>query len=306
MKNKFQDQGNLGEPRWGQERRLEFIDFRLRWNQTLNRGELVKFFRISIQQASADLAYYSQLAPRNLEYDKRRKTYRATVDFKPAINKHDAQSYLSELFGLAVGTVAPSDSFIGWRPPFDIVRYPTRPIDTDTLLHLIWAIRDNHELLITYQSMRSSNLSTRWVAPHALASDGQRWHVRAWCHENEDFRDFVISRIQRVKSFRETTVSSKTDKWWNTYIDIIIKSRDGLTNDQRRAIESDFGMIRGRLKLSTRKALAFYLLRELKLDRPPDRTPAAQPLELMNREELADVLATAQKTPQFTVTSHIH
>ena len=24
----------------------------------------------------------------------------------------------------------------------------------------------------------------RWIAPHAFASDGQRWHVRAWCHEN--------------------------------------------------------------------------------------------------------------------------
>ena len=93
MPPKIQFQGTTGEPRWGQERRLEFIDFRLRWNRTVNRGELVDFFRISIQQASTDLAYYSHLAPRNMAYDKSLKTYRVTASFQPVITKYDAQSY---------------------------------------------------------------------------------------------------------------------------------------------------------------------------------------------------------------------
>ena len=305
MPSKTQFQGNAGEPRWGQERRLEFIDFRLRWNRTVNRGELVEFFRISIQQASADLAYYSHLAPRNMEYDKSLKTYRATASFRPVLTKDDAQGYLSELLGLSVGTLGPSDSFIGWQPPHDIVRYPARPIVIGTLLRLVWAIRDNDELLVSYQSMRRSTSTTRWIGPHALAYDGQRWHVRAWCQENKDFRDFVISRIQRIDESREATVSAEDDIRWNTYIEIVIKPREGLTNDQRRAIETDFGMTRGRLKLSCRKALAFYLLRQMQVDRLPDLSPAAQPLELINRDELADVIVAAQKTPKFTTTSPI-
>ena len=305
MPSKTQFQGTAGEPRWGPERRLEFIDFRLRWNRTVNRGELVEFFRISIQQASADLAYYSHLAPRNMEYDKSLKTYRATASFRPVLTKDDAQGYLSELLGLSVGTLGPSASFIGWQPPHDIVRYPARPIVIGTLLRLVWAIRDNDELLVSYQSMRRSTSTTRWIGPHALAFDGQRWHVRAWCQENKDFRDFVISRIQRIDESREATVSAEDDSRWNTYIEIIFKPREGLTNDQRHAIETDFGMIRGRLKLSCRKALAFYLLRQMQLDRPPDLSPAAQPLELINRDELADVIVAAQKTPKFTTTSPI-
>ena len=305
MASNVQSQGIAGEPRWGQERRLEFIDFRLRWNRTINRGELVEFFRISTQQASADLAYYSHLAPPNMEYDKSLKTYRATDSFRPVITKHDAQSYLGELLGLSNGIIVPSATFIGWRPPYDIVRYPSRPIKTDTLLRILWAIRDGDELLVSYQSMRRTTTTTRWITPHALAFDGHRWHVTAWCQEHNEFRDFVISRVLHVEALRKATISAESDTWWNTYVDVEIKSREGLTNSQRRAIETDFGMTRGRLKLSCRKALAFYLLRQMRLDRPTDLSPTDQPLELTNRDELSDVIVAAQKVPEFTTTSPI-
>jgi predicted DNA-binding transcriptional regulator YafY len=159
-------------------------------------------------------------------------------------------------------------------------------------------MRDGEELKVLYQSMRRPAPSTRWIAPHALAYDGLRWHVRAWCHENSDFRDFVISRIQRVKSSRPTTAVASTDTWWHTLVDIVVKPRAELTQAQRSAIEVDFGMTAGRLKLSCRKALAFYLLRQLQLDRPAAQPPAAQPLELMNRDELSEVIAAAYKSPQ--------
>lgn len=286
--------------RWGQERRLEFIDFRLRWDRTVNRGELVEHFRISTQQASADLSMYRKLAPQNLEYDKNLKTYRATANFKPAVAHEDAQVFLDQLAAMSTGTLLPSTSLLGWRPPHDIVRFPARPIATGTLLHLLWAIRDGEELKVVYQSMRRPAPTSRWIAPHALAYDGLRWHVRAWCHENEDFRDFVISRIQRVQASRKTTVVADADAWWHTFVDVVLKPRAGLTEAQRSAIEIDFGMTARRLKLNCRKALAFYLLRQLQIDRPSDLPPAAQPLELMNRDELSDVIAAAQKVPLRT------
>jgi hypothetical protein len=292
-------------PPWGAERRLEFIDFRLHWEGTVNRSDLIEFFRISPQQASADLARYAELAPGNLEYDKSLKTYRVGTGFRPITARDDSQVYLEELAALCVGRLSPGASFIGWQPACDIVRYPARPIATRTLLTVLWAIRDGEELKVSYQSMRRPSATLRWIAPHALATDGQRWHVRAWCHENGDFRDFVISRIQRVQGRRNATVSGADDEAWHTRVDIIIVPRAGLTEGQRRAIEVDFGMSRGRLKLSCRKALAFYLLRQLQLDRLPDQPPAAQPLELVNRAELADVIAAAQKTSEFTSSGHV-
>lgn len=292
------------QARWGTERRLEFIDFRLRWDRTVNRSDLVQFFRISPQQASADLARYAELAPANLKYDKSLKTYRATAGFKPTTGRHDARSYLDQLAARNSGGLSPAASFIGWQPTCDLVRYPARPICTDTLLRLLWAMRDGEELNVLYQSLRQPSPTQRWIAPHALASDGQRWHVRAWCHDNGDFRDFVISRIHRVKKRRKTAVSFTDDEGWSSRVNIVVAPRAGLTDGQRRAIEIDFGMSRGRLLLSCRKALAFYLLRQLQLDRPADQPPAAQPLELVNRAELADVIAAAQKT--LASTSSVH
>jgi len=307
-KTSLQPDGDKSEqvsvPRWGQERRLEFIDFRLRWDRTVNRGELVNFFRISTQQASADLGRYAELAPQNMEYDKSLKTYRATSLFTPVIAPEDAQGYLGALSALSVGSVAASASFIGWRPAHDIVRVPARAISTEILLRILWAIRDGEELNILYQSMRRPSPAKRWIAPHALAFDGHRWHVRAWCHENAAFRDFVISRIQRVHLSRKAAVTGDADGWWHTYVDVLIRPRVGLSNGQRDAIEADFGMIRGRLKLKCRKALAFYLLRQMQLDRPCDQLPAVQPLELTNRDELAEVIVAARKFPDNDSTTN--
>jgi hypothetical protein len=292
--------------RWGQERRLEFIDFRLLWDRTVNRGDVVDFFRVSIQQASADLAAYAQLAPRNLRYDKTGKTYRATEDFKPILAQADAQAFLDQLAAVSRGTALSSGSFLGWRPPYDLVRLPARPISTGLLLRLLWAIRDGEDLRALYQSMRRTEPTLRWVAPHALAYNGLRWHVRAWCFENNEFRDFVISRIQRIDASRRTQAVAGDDSWWHSTVEVIIRPRTDLTIAQRSAIAADYGMARGQLRLTCRKALAFYLLRQLQLDRAPDQSPAAQPLELMNRDELSDVFTAAQKSSEAIPAPRAH
>jgi hypothetical protein len=289
--------------RWGPERRLEFIDFRLRWDGTINRKELVDFFGISVQQASSDLARYAEKAPTNLAYDKSAKTYRATSSFKPWIARSDAQHFLAQLSGISVGTAPASGLFVGWRPPFDVVRYPTRPVKTDTLLRVLWAIRDGSEIRIVYQSLRQPKAASQWIAPHALASDGTRWHARAWSSETSDFRDFVLSRVERVTATRPSTTDPRRDENWHSCINVMIRPRAELSDEQRLSIEIDYGMKQGRLVLNCRKALAFYVLRQLQLDRTSDAAIAEQPLELENRAELSDIIAAGRKFPDVAFTT---
>lgn len=52
--------------KWGQTRRLAFIEMRTQYEGRINRGDLVKFFGISTPQASADLSIYQKKAPANL------------------------------------------------------------------------------------------------------------------------------------------------------------------------------------------------------------------------------------------------
>ena len=285
--------------RWGPERRIEFIDFRLMWERTVNRKDLMKYFGISMQQASADIALYSSRAPGNIEYDRNAKTYRATENFRLLTLHYGTRHYLNELLGQSTGTIAPSASMIGWQPPHEVVEYPLRPIKNAILLGVIGAIRDGSKIDILYQSMRMPSHDRRSISPHSLAFDGSRWHVRAWCDQTEQFCDFVISRIQQIGEVRQATVSAKLDSWWNTYVDIIVEPRDGLTADQRDAIEIDFGMDNGQLVINCKKALAYYHLRQMGLDRLPNVPPVVQPLELVNRGVLDEVIVAAQKVADF-------
>ena len=292
------DSSKPASTRWGPERRLELIDFRLRWEGRINRAELVDFFGISAQQASSDIASYMGLAPRNAYYDKQAKTYRAAPSFAPLFERNDAALYLSQLGDLASGVTAPTARFIGWKPPCDVVRYPTRPVSDAGLVRILQAIRDANEIEVTYQSMRRQNAAVRWISPHALASDGLRWHVRAWCRENSDFRDFVLSRIMDIRDSRPATIDMHTDHDWHTLMEVRVRPRTGLSQSQRVAIEADFGMTRGGLAIRCRRALAFYVVRQLHLDRTGDVPIAEQPLELENPEELADLLQKARKYPE--------
>ena len=46
------------ELRWGVEQRLEFIEFRLFWEEHVNRIDLMDQFGVSVNQASMDLNRY--------------------------------------------------------------------------------------------------------------------------------------------------------------------------------------------------------------------------------------------------------
>jgi len=83
---------------WGLESRLQFIDFRLRWERRINRMDLTEHFGISVPQASLDIAKYTELAPGNLVYDRSSRTYTAAPGFLDrCINEARHRRYLAEL-----------------------------------------------------------------------------------------------------------------------------------------------------------------------------------------------------------------
>ncbi|HEY5237964.1 MAG TPA: WYL domain-containing protein [Rhizomicrobium sp.] len=252
---------------------MEFIEFRLLWDGKINRGEVAEFFNISIQQASLDFARYLVLAEDNMEYDRREKVYRAACGFTPLFIAPDTQTYLNELLGLATGTISPSLSFVGTRPPCDVVTLPVRRVRAELLLPVLWAIRDGSEREILYQSMSSPEPTRQWIAPHALAFDGTRWHARAWCHGSSRFRDFVLTRIQQVYGQRPTTVNSHDDEDWHTFVVVQIEPSPTLTTSQRDSVVTDFGMENGRLQKTIRRALVSYFTRHLRIDSAQHNQP---------------------------------
>ena len=269
--------------KWGVERRLEFIEFRLYWEGGVNRSDIVEAFDVSVPQASKDLTLYQERAPHNAVYDKSAKRYVASSEFQPCFLKPDAGQYLNQLRSVAEGILASSESWIARSPPYAGPPVPARGVKNDTLRTVLEAIRHNEAVEIKYQSLSSDDPRWRWIAPHAIGFDGYRWHVRAFCDVDKTFKDFLLSRVLEIKSFRPSEVSPEDDADWNEYITLEIGPHPDLSESQKRIIGLDYGMRGGRARLRVRKALRYYALRRLGLDTPPEaRRPQDQQIVLLN------------------------
>jgi hypothetical protein len=281
--------------RWGQDRRLEFIDTRLTWLGRINRKELTEFFKISVPQASLDLAEYQARAPSNVIYDRNEKAYVATSDFQPILIDGGSARYLAELYALSTGVIGPDVSFLGWTPTADVVRHPTRMVSPSVLRSVAHAIRERESLSIHYQSMTRPEPTARVISPRAFAYDGFRWHLRAYCHLRDDFRDFVFARILNLAKASEQKSVPHVDVEWERELSIVIGPNPLLDDNRKRVLALDYGMANDRLVLKTRQALAFYLLRRLGLDKSMDQPPEEQQIVLLNREDLVPFLPQLQK-----------
>ncbi len=262
---------------WSALQRLQFIEFRLLWEGHVNRSDLIAAFSISVPQSTLDFREYMDRAPENMDYDKRRRHYFPTNTFEPVFISGSAEGYLSQLVAMGIsGEEQSHPGLIGATPPFDILPSPERRVDQDTLQQLLRSIRENYSLEIHYQSLSTATPGWRRITPHALASDGLRWHVRAYCHVKEQFRDFVLGRIMGIRGEQPSEVQGTADTEWNEIIKVAIAPNPALTDDQQKIIERDYAMKRGKAMIAVRRSLLFYLKRRLGIGEGLEKSPAAQ------------------------------
>jgi predicted DNA-binding transcriptional regulator YafY len=272
--------------RWGQERRLEFIDFRLLWEGRVNRSDLTSFFRISVPQASLDFAAYQELAPDNLTYDRTLKAYVASPSFRPVLANLDPGQYLNELLQREIGAIAATDSFIGWAPPVASLPSPIRQVDPEILIKLIRALQAGDAVTVDYRSMTNfDEPAIRTIFPTSLAHDGFRWHVRGFCFRSEAFKDFVLGRISTLENNISPPTPVPADEEWNTFVDVVIGPNPSYPPQKRRAIEHDYQMVDGEARLRARKAQMYYLNRRLNLNHRPGEAVADHQQIVMLRIE---------------------
>lgn len=271
---------------WGLESRLQFIDFRLRWERRINRMDLTEHFGISVPQASQDIAKYTELAPGNLTYDRRSRTYTPAPGFRPLYQRSSAQRYLSELLATKMGVIEPADSFIASAPETDWAPSPWRTIHEQTVEAVVRAIRQQEAIRVSYQSMTSFDESSRLLSPHALGNDGFRWHMRAFCHKRQRFSDFVLARILRIDGFEPSQIDTSQDTHWHTVLFLVLAPHPDLPPAKKRILELDYGMENGEVKLPCRQAFLYYTLRRLGMHTKEAPDPLAQQITLKNRDEI--------------------
>jgi hypothetical protein len=275
------------ELRWGVEQRLEFIEFRLFWEGNVNRSDVMTQFGLSVNQASADLSRYIGLAPDNMDYDRSLRTYVRQPGFKPVFGKLDAGRYLAQLCSVADCILDQDDCWIAGLPDYDSAPTPARGVNPATLRSVVYAIRRSEAIEVQYQSLSNPEPRWRWIAPHAIAFDGFRWHARAFCFGDEAFKGFLLSRILDIRASRGSDVLAENDRDWHTFTTLEIGPHPALSDTQARVIALDYGMKGGKAEIRVRRALLYYALRRLGLDTDPAaRKPHEQQIVLLNRDEL--------------------
>jgi predicted DNA-binding transcriptional regulator YafY len=278
----------IEQVRWDLALRYRLIETIVWWEGRLTTGHLIQSFGISRQQASKDInTYINEHAPKNLTYDKYLKGYVPTKQFKPLFIDDSASAYLHllnqnherapHIEGLAVAYAHT-----------EVLQVPDRSIRPEILRPLLKACRLGLRLETEYVSLANPTPEIRLIAPHTLVYTGMRWHVRAYCEKNGQYRDFVLSRLRGEPELIDTSeFSREADAGWNTLVDVIIQADQRLNPEQRSIIEIDYGMLGGQLVVPSRGALVQYVLQRFQIDaNKVQPKPTAQQIVVSNLEEL--------------------
>lgn len=279
--------------------RLAFVELRVRFMGEIRRQDVVLRFGIQSAAASRDLALYRDLAPGNLDYDPRSKSYVLGPEFRPIFNSPPERvlSCLTKGFGDGEPT-----RLKAWVASESQSRL-TQP-DLDVLASLTRAIHQECSVGIVYHSI-SSGRTERQIVPFALIDNGLRWHVRAFDRKSQEFRDFVITRIKNPVVLKGQPVAphemSDQDIQWTRIVELELVPHP----DQPRPeiTEMDYGMQGGVLRIKLRAATAGYFLRKWSVDCSPDHSLRGHEYRLWLKDQLAiygvrsAVLAPGYRSP---------
>jgi predicted DNA-binding transcriptional regulator YafY len=274
---------------WDLLTRYRLIETVALWEGRLTTNHLCHAFGIGRQQASKDInAYNRRVAPGNLEYDTRLKGYRPSGRFTPRVTAGLADEYLQLLnrdrdLSLRFESLGLQSTYT------EVLAAPVRSLRPEILRPLLEAARESLRVECEYVSFSNPDPEIRVIQPHTLVFTGMRWHLRAYCEKNRDYRDFVLSRFRGEAELMDTAPNPPDgDTAWNTQVAVRVVPDPRLDPQQRSIIEQDYGMQDGALILTTRGALVQYLLQLLHIDlKILDGNPAAQQIVVENRLEVA-------------------
>lgn len=265
------------EENWAARERLRVVEMMLWWRGWAGRSDLMEGFGLSAAQASSDFQKYLELNGKEVSYQTSRKRYEAGEDFVCLLH----EPVLEEAVGL-LGNPSPAElrmECIGPRAVSSerlaLLHLPMRRATKEVERRVFMALANGHGLRVKYTSVNSDQTGWRTLRPGALAWDGRRWHVRAWCEQRQAWRDFVLGRISSAEWPSPASGELPADHEWDLWETVQLRINPRLGEQARAALQMDYGLAGETLELQVRKAMKGYLLAELFIadkdspDQPP-------------------------------------
>lgn len=247
---------------YSQKQRLAYIDFKLYFTGMVTRSEIVSHFELGLAAATRDLKFYKEYAPDNMAYDNVEKKYFMTTQFTPVFKHEPRRTLIKLAHNISDGFDAIGDVSFPIESPS-----PLNVPDIDIIAKLSQAIINQRPISVLYTSL-SSGSGVRELVPHSIVDNGLRWHLRAYDRKSNSFRDFVLTRIEKVSILSQAASIEEeklADHQWMRMLPLQIVPHPHNIK-YAAAIKLDFGMKEGMLEVNVRAAMAGYLLRRWNVD----------------------------------------
>lgn len=248
--------------------RLSLLNNLLLWEGKLNRARIQKLFTLSANRASQWIREFRETHPTWVEWNSKTRSYHATQDFyqvnkKPDAGRLDKSASLAKYLAL-IGTPHAAPGSIQGHLIWSA--YPDLSLpDPRIIASISEAIRSKCSLEITYRSMRDPKFHTRIISPHNLIIAGRRWHTRAFCSANKDFRDYTLGRISDINILDIPAEKQEMDDVaWNAKVSVRLVAHPDLTKDQEDIIRFEYFNNTSARVESCRGALVSYFIQDLR------------------------------------------
>lgn len=241
--------------------RLRQLELLLRWEGLVGNARLRELFGLSSIRASQWLREFREAQPRWTLWDSIARSFIVTTEFYRdtiAESSWALDQYLS-LVGLPTAMKAGSQHVVVDAFP-DI----TTP-NPEIFAVLSRASRFNRAVEITYRSMREPKPHKRILSPHSIVHAGRRWHVRAYCESNNEFRDYSLGRISQAKLLEQPSQFLKQDDTeWLTEVPVKLIAHPDLTHEQQSLIGFEYFDNTSARTTTCRGPLVKYLIQDVR------------------------------------------
>lgn len=261
-------------------RRIRDMDVLVRWEGELSNARIREVFGVQAVQSSRLLAAYMAERGGALSRATPRAPVKPSARFDDEVPPTSPDDYLRLLSG-AAPSLPGSDLVIDARPSL-LSENPRLFAD------LLSASRSGTGLWITYGSMRSPTGIARAIFPHSLVRAPRRWHVRAWCDLRKEFRDFALGRVLSHTTLEQPAPKlRRQDVDWNKFVHLKVVAHPDFGEEHQRLLRREYFAGKTSMSLRVRKALASYVVQDLRLSTDPKRDqPPHFQLHLENAESL--------------------
>jgi hypothetical protein len=240
--------------------RLRLLKLLLTWEGRISNARLRELFDLSSIRASQWIREIRDKAPEWVRLNSIERTFDATAPFymeKSGVIEGDLEHYLS-IVGLPNAMNANGNWVVAAFP--DITTPNPRIFSV-----LSMAARIGRMVEITYRSMSEPKPHKRSISPHSIVHAGRRWHIRAYCSEKKQFRDYALGRVVDAKLLDKPSEKlMNDDEAWMAEVRVRLTAHPDLSPEQESVIRFEYFKNTAARVVVCRGALVNYFIQDVR------------------------------------------